>query len=540
MNLSIHINTTNQYSQFKFDQNRIKKNAKQKFVTHTTPILNSAYKALRFLSAPAAQFGKDISSLFNRAQRKHFRQAGGGDASNSDQKIRSTWQKIRLCFKKIIKIIPKIGYILLQIFSLLVSPIVGIARAGMTLAKNKMSFIDYSEYNIGKQLNFEKESDLTSPPKIRIFNWNVGLMPGFISEFNDLRTSEKRAKEIANFFVKWESKKEGIDQGDSPDVICLQEVFDIDSTKILCKTLKHTYPYIIHSVAPNSTGLGSGLFFASKFPINEAQFQRFSNRKGEDTLAHKGMLSAEITLGEKDGKKVTTTIHSMHLQAKEDKATSQDKTYADIRTKQLLEAHRWIKEIKASTKTANNEKISVGNICNGDLNVSLMTDTGNNPMNDTPVDNLNPNNSYGEYKKNKLFFDCYEDPFLKNHYLNGKRRENAERTEPLVKRKGEEELHGTWTKGINLVDVKENANLKYGEKNWKLQVKDNVRLDYCLVLKDDENQSENEAPYQGQNQTRTMKYEVVDAQIINPEAIIPIHCSGQSDHLPLLTELNII
>lgn len=68
------------------------------------------------------------------------------------------------------------------------------------------------------------------------------------------------------------------------DVICLQEVFDLESGYYLHKRIKDTYPESYINIGPKNIGLNSGLFVASKFPIKDAEFIPFD----KDTLVGSG------------------------------------------------------------------------------------------------------------------------------------------------------------------------------------------------------------------------------------------------------------
>ncbi len=472
------------------------------FHTHQSKTQEVCYRALRAANAPAAKTGKQLFSLIGRVQRVSTGAAGGGSVLPNKRN-----PVLRPAFG--------VASIILQVISTVFSPITGFFRALLTTRREQLSFIDNLQACDPKVINFENEAE---HKPVRILNWNVGLMPEFVCELNDLRTSKERVKQI-NAYLNDETNF-----GDqAPDVICLQEVFDIDATEALCAGLKEKYPYIIHSVGPRALGMSSGLLFASKFPIKEAQFNKFKNGKAEDALANKGMLSAKLVLGKKGGKEVTTSIHTMHLQAKMDDPKSTNKVYADTRSEQLLAANALIK-LQEQKNEAIDTECFVGAVSNGDLNVSLITDEinkkgqGINPMGDTPKE-LKPDSVYGELGKNSGFFKQWTDLFHLHHHVNGVRKGGEVLVQPDKKHPNTKELTGSWTKGVG----KRGATTDYGGKNWIPQAMEGVRYDYCLL----------------RPSTKELRYLATkgEAQILDPGRVIPGHRSGQSDHLPIFTEM---
>lgn len=141
--------------------------------------------------------------------------------------------------------------------------------------------------------------------QLTAMSYNVALMPGFIRNLNNLRSSNKRAHEIGTHSHIWTPES-------NSHVICFQECFDEKATSILCDSLKEIYPHILRRVDPNAAGLGSGLVIASQFEIQEVHQGRFEMSKGEDAFAHKGFVGVRLQLNEDRDFWVYTT----HLQAK--------------------------------------------------------------------------------------------------------------------------------------------------------------------------------------------------------------------------------
>lgn len=88
------------------------------------------------------------------------------------------------------------------------------------------------------------------------------------------------------------------------DILCLEEVFDKRAAQKLVNTLKQVYGHILYDVGVYACQppcrcssfkfFNSGLFFASRFPVLEAQYHCFPNGRGEDALASKGLLSVKV------------------------------------------------------------------------------------------------------------------------------------------------------------------------------------------------------------------------------------------------------
>jgi hypothetical protein len=105
------------------------------------------------------------------------------------------------------------------------------------------------------------------------------------------------------------------------DLLCLCEVFDRTAAKTLVGTLHNHFDYIIYDVSERPAlnllkACNSGLLFASKFPIAEAEFCIYDCSEGSDSLAMKGVLLVKLWLGMKDGRRLTGYLTHTHLQAK--------------------------------------------------------------------------------------------------------------------------------------------------------------------------------------------------------------------------------
>ncbi len=196
------------------------------------------------------------------------------------------------------------------------------------------------------QLN---ESMVTSENPLHVRVHNVGMVTEAMSIMNDLRPPVDRAHEIV-----WDLKQ-NLHQ---PDVVLFLEAFHEDATRVLCEGLKDSYPYIVHSVAPQISGFNSGAMVASKYPFS-AKFIRLDHNLSPETMAPKGTLRIQINhaLG-------PLFLYSVHLQA----LLGEDR--AKARELQL-------RQIYALMQNDNVEfPDNIGQMVMGDLNTSEVTAWG--------------------------------------------------------------------------------------------------------------------------------------------------------------------
>ncbi|XP_075440418.1 sphingomyelin phosphodiesterase 5-like isoform X2 [Ascaphus truei] len=108
------------------------------------------------------------------------------------------------------------------------------------------------------------------------------------------------------------------------DFLCLQEVFDGRASRILRLSLASSFPHILYDVGPSGPlGCGfkffnSGLFLASRHPPLAAKYHYYSNARGEDALAAKGLLCVKVQVGVTEEKQnIVGYINCTHLHAPE-------------------------------------------------------------------------------------------------------------------------------------------------------------------------------------------------------------------------------
>ncbi|XP_064910790.1 sphingomyelin phosphodiesterase 5-like [Columba livia] len=127
------------------------------------------------------------------------------------------------------------------------------------------------------------------------------------------------------------------------DFVCLQEVFDGAAASRVCGQLAGAFPHVLWDVGERGLRggrpvlLGSGLLLASRFPPLAARYRPFPNGRGEDALAAKGLLVAQVLLGSARGRRVVGYIGCTHLQAPAaDAATREEQLSLSLRWLQLF------------------------------------------------------------------------------------------------------------------------------------------------------------------------------------------------------------
>ncbi len=190
---------------------------------------------------------------------------------------------------------------------------------------------------------------LTENRPLHVRTHNLGLVPSSMSILGDLRCPKIRAQEIVQSIV-----------GDlyQPDILCFQEVFHEDATSILVHGIHSEYPYIIHTIAPNITGFSNGTVIASKYPIEQINFQLLDHMIGPEKVTPRGVI--KITISSEKG---PIAIYSAHIQA----LTGKER--AEARLQQ-------IKEIQSFIAKDKEELPSLTQILVGDFNTSRVTAWG--------------------------------------------------------------------------------------------------------------------------------------------------------------------
>jgi endonuclease/exonuclease/phosphatase family metal-dependent hydrolase len=194
--------------------------------------------------------------------------------------------------------------------------------------------VSRGRFSNGLYVNYSLDSE-AKPPEVGAderlsgVTLNIAGIFGLVGAINDVTPHEERSPYIVSQIREWGNAKTSyeqyalqqglINEGDLkrdnlPLFICLQEAFEIDSSRIFAEGLRSDYPYVIHSIgrgALKNIGLNSGLQFHSRLPIRSYEFREFTNLRGIDILARKGALRVELDLG----RAKTALVYLTHLQA---------------------------------------------------------------------------------------------------------------------------------------------------------------------------------------------------------------------------------
>jgi len=99
------------------------------------------------------------------------------------------------------------------------------------------------------------------------------------------------------------------------DIVCLYEIFDIQTALRLFQGLKNIYSHFYFNINPNPVGLSSGLYIASKVKLVDPEFISFPKPSFDGRAKHckKGFFSFDV---QKDQKSFAR-IYMTHLQHSE-------------------------------------------------------------------------------------------------------------------------------------------------------------------------------------------------------------------------------
>lgn len=248
-----------------------------------------------------------------------------------------------------------------------------------------ISFFNNSA-NPGARTKSVSDLVMTKDQPLHVRTHNLGLVPTSISGVIDLRHPLERAQEIVDFIVN-DPKK--------PDIIFFQEAFNEDAVKLLCEGIKHEYPFIIHNVAPEISGINSGTMVASKYPIQEVKFQRFRRMLPPESMSPRGIIKVRL-----ESTQGPVLLYGVHTQALIGENSAQ------VRVEQ-------IEEIKNRMAEDAKQEPGAAQIVVGDFNTSRINAWGK--------DNRDPKGQAEEEVLDRLA-KHFDDLYLRDHDpLHGKR-----------------------------------------------------------------------------------------------------------------------
>jgi endonuclease/exonuclease/phosphatase family metal-dependent hydrolase len=193
--------------------------------------------------------------------------------------------------------------------------------------------IDNKPYNIplSRDINIEEVKN------VKLLTYNTHLLFTY--------SSEKRLDVMINNILSIDA-----------DIVCLQEVFQVNYKYRIIESLINEYPYYVCCNNKDKDWIdeNSGLLTLSKYPITDSKFKKYNDRKWHDSYATKGVLATTIDIGKE------LYVFNTHLQTMYNTKNS----YIKILTKQLNEINSLITEY-----SKDNDRI----ILVGDLNINGYT-----------------------------------------------------------------------------------------------------------------------------------------------------------------------
>ncbi len=159
------------------------------------------------------------------------------------------------------------------------------------------------------------EDTITASSEMKVLTWNIYMLP----HFNWINANHRRARGLAQELC----------QSDYT-IIVFQEAFDNGARKIIREVLKKNFPFFYGPVNKSnwfSINTSSGVWVASKIPLQEKTSILYSEASGFDRYANKGAI-----LMEGNWKGQPFQLVATHIQ-------SDDYPWT-IRVKQIDELHR--------------------------------------------------------------------------------------------------------------------------------------------------------------------------------------------------------
>lgn len=222
--------------------------------------------------------------------------------------------------------------------------------------------------------------------QIKFFNWNTCLLPGKLSGlFAGLSSWPERIAQVSTLIKEQDA-----------DLVCLQEVHSEPAAFQLYQALKSEYAHFYMNMGPmimgaqmSDVGLNSGLFIASKFPLEDIHFETFKSDEGQK-LINKGFFWAKLASSE-------VGFTTCHLEPMNSDVSQK------IRYQELNHLIQFMQSKKTQVR-----------VLSGDLNIPWGSQEG--------AEKLIKNHFYDPYNKNRQdvtsYSRTYSDVFL-NHKKTG-------------------------------------------------------------------------------------------------------------------------
>lgn len=181
---------------------------------------------------------------------------------------------------------------------------------------------------------------MASAHEFKLLSWNVFMIPKPINFTKQVERTDLISKKL---------------QETEHDIILFQEAFRKGFKKMVANDLKEKYPYqaTLNRRMTFKTVLNSGLYIASKYPLEVLGHRYFTRSIHADKFSSKGVLLVEVTLPNEKKVQIATT----HVQAWDDEEAVAVRAYQFKEIRQFLNAHK---------------KPGIPQILAGDLNVDSL------------------------------------------------------------------------------------------------------------------------------------------------------------------------
>jgi exonuclease III len=196
--------------------------------------------------------------------------------------------------------------------------------------------------------------------RVSILTMNVCFVAGGFAELF--------AGGIPNWKNRIDSLTENILKQDL-DIVCLQEVNDVNASIALHERLKGNYAHFYHNIGAQIFSQNSGHFIASKYAINDPNFIPFNSGTGLQAMVNKGLFTFDVSCSDR----ILANISAVHL--------SPSKQDLDPTRGESLRRSLEIELVVENIRKKAAEHINALNIFLGDFNLSFdSTERKNSPI----------------------------------------------------------------------------------------------------------------------------------------------------------------
>lgn len=194
-----------------------------------------------------------------------------------------------------------------------------------------------------------------------ILSWKTSLMTPLLSEFfGSVIGWPERIDRIAGKIL-----------AEQPDLVVLSEVHDEEAAALLIQKLSVAYSYFVFNVGENNITssldemrMNSGLFIASRFPLNDLAFHPFEEKRDKE-IVNRGFLSFTV----ENGKGKFARVIATHLQPFE------EAQYQECRCEELKEIYDYARRLYREHTIFDEPVLLVG-----DLNIPYLSDEYRNSV----------------------------------------------------------------------------------------------------------------------------------------------------------------